>query len=146
MEIYLDTCSLQRPLDDRSQPKINMEAEAILTILGIVEAGFATIVSSEAIEYEISRIPDQLRKNRCREILYLAKKKLLVSKRSKDFAKEFIVVGITPLDALHLALAVEGNIEYFCTSDEKFLRKIRSLNVKNIKTMSPLELVLEVTK
>jgi predicted nucleic acid-binding protein len=146
MEIYLDTCSLQRPLDDRSQPKINIEAEAILTILGIIESGFATLVTSEAIDFEVSRIPDQLRKNRCREILNLARKKLLVSKRSKDFAKEFIVVGITPLDALHLALAVDGNIEYFCTSDEKFLKKIRSLNIENIKTMSPIELVLEVSK
>jgi predicted nucleic acid-binding protein len=41
-------------------------------------------------------------------------------------AKEFIAVGIAPLDALHLALAVEGGIEYFCTSDEKFLKKLEA--------------------
>jgi hypothetical protein len=87
MQIYLDTCSLQRPLDDRSQPKINMEAEAILTILGMVEAGFATLVSSEAIEYEISHIPEQLRKNRSREILNLAKKKLLAPSVPKIWRK-----------------------------------------------------------
>ena len=33
MRIYLDTCSLQRPLDDRSQLRIRQEAEAILYVL-----------------------------------------------------------------------------------------------------------------
>ena len=61
MLIYLDTCCLQRPLDDRSQPMINIEAEAILTILGIIENNHITLVSSEALEYEISRIPDKNR-------------------------------------------------------------------------------------
>ncbi|HZU35939.1 MAG TPA: hypothetical protein VFA18_08525, partial [Gemmataceae bacterium] len=31
MRIYLDACSLQRPLDDRGQPRIHVEAEAVLT-------------------------------------------------------------------------------------------------------------------
>ncbi|MBI3410260.1 MAG: hypothetical protein HY040_18120 [Planctomycetes bacterium] len=39
MRIYLDACSLQRPFDDRSQPRINVEAEAVLTILRLVESG-----------------------------------------------------------------------------------------------------------
>jgi hypothetical protein len=34
MRVYLDACCLQRPLDDRSQPRVNVEAEAVLTILG----------------------------------------------------------------------------------------------------------------
>jgi predicted nucleic acid-binding protein len=129
-----------------SQPKINMEAEAILTILGMIEAGFAILVSSEALDFEVSRIPDSFRKNRSQEILNLAKKKLLISGRSKDIAQEFIAIGIKPLDALHLALAVENNIEFFCTSDDKFLKKIRNNSNVNIKVISPLELVLEVTK
>jgi len=38
MLIYLDTCSIQRPLDDRSQPRINLEAEAIVTVLNFIES------------------------------------------------------------------------------------------------------------
>jgi len=64
MLIYLDTCCLQRPLDDRSQPRINIEAEAILTILGIIENNRITLVSSEVLEYEISMIPDKNRENK----------------------------------------------------------------------------------
>ncbi len=56
MIIYLDTCCLQRPLDDRSQARINIEAEAVLTILGLVEKDYLTLVSSEILDNEISRI------------------------------------------------------------------------------------------
>ena len=56
MRIYLDACSLQRPLDDRSQPRINIEAEAVLTILALVESGDVEMLSSEAREFENGRI------------------------------------------------------------------------------------------
>lgn len=39
MKIYLDTCSLQRPLDSRNQVRIIVEAEAILGILSLFESG-----------------------------------------------------------------------------------------------------------
>ena len=37
MKIYLDTFSLQRPLDDRRQLRISLEAEAILSIIKLIE-------------------------------------------------------------------------------------------------------------
>jgi len=49
MRVYLDACSLQRPLDDRSQPRINIEAEAVLTILRLVESGDLELLSSDAL-------------------------------------------------------------------------------------------------
>jgi len=38
MKIYLDCCSLQRPFDDKSQPRIAVEAEAVLVILALCES------------------------------------------------------------------------------------------------------------
>ncbi len=61
-------------LDDRSQPRINIEAEAILTILGIIEKNPIELLSSEALDYEISRIPDKNRKDKVREVLKKLKK------------------------------------------------------------------------
>ncbi|MCX7113610.1 MAG: hypothetical protein NTX45_26680 [Proteobacteria bacterium] len=55
--IYLDTCSIQRPLDDKSQPRIYLEAEAILAILQLVEAKELELLSSDVLGYEISKIP-----------------------------------------------------------------------------------------
>ena len=39
MKIYLDTCSLHRPLDSKTQIRIMLEAEAILGIIGLCETG-----------------------------------------------------------------------------------------------------------
>lgn len=37
MILDLDTRSLQRPLDDRSQVRIRLEAEAVLSVIDLVE-------------------------------------------------------------------------------------------------------------
>lgn len=47
MRVYLDTCSLQRPLDDKSQLRIRLEAEAVLSVLDLVEASLASAEAGE---------------------------------------------------------------------------------------------------
>lgn len=58
MKIYLDTCSLQRPLDSRNQVRIIVEAEAILGILSLFESGRIDLVSSEILLFEIVPKPE----------------------------------------------------------------------------------------
>lgn len=145
MQIYFDTCSLQRPLDDRTQPRINMEAEAVLTILGLIEGGHAELVSSEALEYEIERIPDAYRRNQVKEILGFATKRVLTDNEVEAEARQFLKMGIKPMDALHLASANQAEVNYFCTSDDRFLKKAGSIERLKIKIVSPLKLVMEVT-
>ena len=70
--IYLDACVLQRPMDDRSQPRINVEAEAVLTILRMVAAGELELLSSEVLHFEIDQIPSADRQARAHEMLKLA--------------------------------------------------------------------------
>jgi hypothetical protein len=50
MRIYLDSCSLQRPLDDQTQPRIRVETEAVLVILAAAQAGDIIMVNSEALK------------------------------------------------------------------------------------------------
>ena len=69
MLLYLDMCTLQRPLDDRTQIRIALEAEAILNVLAVCEAGQALLLSSDALEYETARNPNPLRKAHAEEIL-----------------------------------------------------------------------------
>ena len=38
MKIYLDTCSLQRPLDNKTQLRIKLESEAVLGLPALCEA------------------------------------------------------------------------------------------------------------
>jgi len=62
MKIYLDNCSLQRPLDNKTQIRIAMEAEAILGVLEMVENGELELVSSDVLIYEINKTPRKERK------------------------------------------------------------------------------------
>jgi len=61
MKVYLDSCSLQRPLDDKSQLRIRLEAEAVLSVLDLVKAGRIQLVSSDTLDFEIGRNPNPTR-------------------------------------------------------------------------------------
>ncbi|MGH8057250.1 MAG: PIN domain-containing protein [Candidatus Entotheonellia bacterium] len=54
--------------------------------------------------------------------------------------------GIKPLDALHLASALEAQADSFCTCDDRFLTRAKALATLPTKVVSPLELIEEVTR
>ena len=144
MRIYLDACSLQRPLDDRAQPRINVEAEAVLTILRLVESGDLEMLSSEVLQFEIARIPDVQRQLQASEMLKLASQVLELIDEMEAQAETFIKAGIKPMDALHLASASWTKADYFCTCDDKLLKKSKKLKTLATKVVSPLQLIAEV--
>ncbi len=69
---------------------------------------------------------------------------MLVNKTIEKRAKQFELAGIKPLDALHLASAEVAKADYFCTCDDKFMRKAKRLGNLNTKVVSPTELVMEL--
>ncbi|MBI5558668.1 MAG: PIN domain-containing protein [Deltaproteobacteria bacterium] len=144
MRIYLDCCSLQRPFDDKSKPRIAVEAEAVLVVLSLCESEELTLVASDALYFEIGRIPDQGRKEEALAILKIVKETVELSPEIEALARRLEASGIKPLDALHLASASIAKVDYFCTCDDKFYKK--SINFKGLysKVVSPAELVMEV--
>ena len=59
---------------------------------------------------------------------------------------KIIAIGVKPFDALHAAVAIENNVRFFCTCDDKLLKKLKSLDFgDNTKFVSSLELIVEVT-
>jgi len=144
MKIYLDNCALQRPLDDKSQTRIRLEAEAILSILEQCKAGSIDLISSETLEFEIEQNPLDTRRNYGESALESAQFHVVVNDAIERQANEFVNLGIKPLDALHLASAEEAKADYFCTCDGRFLRRAKT--VGDLKTMivTPLELIEEL--
>jgi len=141
MKIYLDTCSIQRPLDSKTQIRIILEAEAILGIIGLCEAGQIELVSSEALMFEIRRNPHPIRRDFGLEILMKATSFVILNEQIEKRAKEFGKIGIKALDALHLASAEEAEVDYFCTCDDKFLNKAKRVGDLRTKVVSPVELI-----
>jgi hypothetical protein len=57
VKIYFDNCSLHRPLDDKSQLRVALEAEAVIGALAACDAGKEVLVSSEVLLLENERHP-----------------------------------------------------------------------------------------
>ncbi len=144
MRLYLDCCSLQRPFDDKSQPRIAVEAEAVLNILALCASGLFVLVSSDALLLEIGRIPDHSRKTDALNVLNIAKETVELTPEIETLARRFGTSGLKTLDALHLAFASTSEVDYFCTCDDKFLKKAKRFSNLRTKVVSPTELVMEL--
>ncbi len=97
MKIYLDNCTLQRPLDDKSQMRIRLEAEAILSVLELCKAGEMDLLSSEALELEIEKNPLATRRNYAESALESANAHIMLDEGIELRAHEFLKLGINRL-------------------------------------------------
>jgi predicted nucleic acid-binding protein len=144
MKVYLDNCSLQRPLDDKSQVRIALEAEAILAVIALSQQGGVELVHSDALLFEISRIPHPQRKTFAIEVLKNAPMHIAFSQEVIGRAHVLEQSGIKPLDALHVASAEAAEVHYFCTCDDRLWKRLRSLTTILVPVVTPLELIQEV--
>ena len=144
MIIYLDTCSLQRPLDDRTQVRIRLEAEAVLSVIDLVEAGTVDLLSSDALTYETEKNPHPTRKDFVWEVVSSAYGHVEFTEKVEKRAGELNQVGIDTLDSMHLASAEEGDADFFCTCDDSFLTKAKREVSGGTQVVSPLDLVEEI--
>ncbi len=117
-----------------------------MAILASVQAGDLSLLSSEALEFEVSRIPDEVRRIEVMAVLGLASERLEINDEAEILAGLLESRGVPSMDAVHLALASIAKADYFCTRDDKLLRKSQGLSNLTCKVMPVLGLVLEVTK
>ncbi len=110
------------------------------------ETGSLTLVSSEILLAEINDISDLERKETTLGVLSIARETIVFDRKIAERAKEFEEFGIKPIDALHLASAEEGEAEYFCTCDNKLLKRARTKKDLKTKAISPIELFKEIIK
>jgi len=139
----MDNCCLNRPFDDQSNLRVHLEAEAIKTIISLLERQEWFLVSSQVLEFEISKNGDESRKKELNSMNALAHTVIQINATIAKRANEFEKQGLQAFDALHLACA-EGNADIFLTVDDKFLNKAKNIQGVNIKISSPLIYLSEV--
>jgi predicted nucleic acid-binding protein len=145
MRIYLDTCSLQRPLDSKTQIRIVLEADAVLGILALSEAKIVELVSSDALLFEVSRTPNVTRQEYAYEMLSRAKTFIALDAQVEQRARELNAMSIKPLDALHLASAEAADAS-FCTCDDRLLKKTQEIEGLRTRVLSPLDVIEEIER
>ena len=144
MKIYLDVCCFNRPFDDLSQDKIRLEAEAVLTILRHCQSEKWELVGSKIIDFEVSKTPDDERKQKVLLLTSIIKFKVSVDETVKKRALELQNKGIDLFDALHIAFAEKGNVEVMLTTDIKLVRKVLRENTIKLKVVNPLTWLMEM--
>ena len=117
-----------------------------MAILASIQAGELSMLNSEALEYEVSCIPDDVRRNEVMAVLALANERLEISDEAETLAELLERHGLRPMDAVHLALASTAKADFFGTCDDKLLRNSQALSNLTCKVVSVLALVSEVTK
>ncbi len=138
--IYLDTCAIQRPLGGREQARVRAETDAATTILAAISANAVALVTSAVLRVETEQGTDPARRQFARRVLALATHDVASSDALVRKAQALEALGVRPMDALHLASAIASGADFFCTTDDRFLRKARIANTEPTRVVTPLEL------
>jgi predicted nucleic acid-binding protein len=141
LSLYLDCCALQRPFDDRSQLRVATEAEAVLKLIELFEAGELRLFSSGVLLFEVRRIQTAERQDYCLELLGRCSDFIEFTDAIGERANNYSTQGIKSMDALHLASAVAGKARYFCSCDDRFLRRAKTVETGLTQVVSVLDLV-----
>ena len=147
MKIYLDVCCLNRPFDDQTQDRIHLESETILIILTRCQIGEWELISSEVVDFEISKTPNDERKLKVSILYSLSQYRISINSPIEKRAIELEKIGFKPYDALHIACAEKGNVDVLLTTDDELLQKaLQNINKLKIKVENPLKWLTEVIK
>lgn len=121
LKIYLDTCSVGRPLDDQDQDRIRRETETVETIIDYFFTGQLHWVASEVLTIEIANNPNLKKREATRDLLNSAHETVLVGPVERLRAVNLESLGFKPLDALHIACAESGEADVLLTTDDRML-------------------------
>jgi len=140
MKIYLDVCCLNRPFDDQAQDRIRLESEAVLIILNRFEKREWEWISSNVVDLEIDRSPDQERRTRVKLLARFAYHKDYYQENDFTRVKQLEEMGIKGYDAFHIACAERSGCDIFLTTDDRLLANA-DRNAENIhlQVLNPLD-------
>jgi predicted nucleic acid-binding protein len=145
MRIYFDLCALKRPFDDRSQPRVDREARAVLEILERhFIRGYDTFVWSSALTVENDADPNDEVRSVVGEYEALAEQNVTTSLEVVERIEELHRAGLAPLDAAHLALAEAASCDVLLTCDDRFQKRARRVDTL-IRVLNPVEYSAEVS-
>lgn len=139
MRLYLDNCCFNRPFDDQTQLKINLESQAKLAVQGMILNKEHSLVWSYMLEYENSQNPFEIRKDSIIKWKELADVCIEENENILITAENLLTIGLKPKDAIHIACAAEAKCDYFLTTDIGILKK----NIDIVKVVNPIDFIRE---
>jgi predicted nucleic acid-binding protein len=144
-KIYLDVCCLNRPFDDWTQPRIRLEAEAVIAILDRCQTGDWLMIVSTALASEIAQTPEAIRRQQVMDLLAAAKIEIQVTPEHIKRASALQGLGFKPFDALHITCAEAAKVDAFITTDDRLLRKAAThADRLDVQVQNPLTWIIKI--
>ena len=140
--VYLDLCCFNRPFDDQSQLIIRLQTEAKLAIQEDIQNGLRSLVWSAILDLENSANPDPQRREAISAWFTLAAIDIEATSVVEQTAESLTKIGLKAMDALHVASALEGQADFFLTTDRAVIRKLKSDH--RIRVMDPVDFIRDL--
>ncbi|MFH1774820.1 MAG: PIN domain-containing protein [Methanobacteriota archaeon] len=143
-KVYLDACVWGRPFDDQSDKKIAEETAAYFEIAWKIDSKEIEVVGSEVLFSELEDISDENLREKIKLLVTKATSNVV---RLDDEVKEIAIrleekCKCLGTDALHIATAVIGHVDFFITTDYELLKKKTCIKQKfNIDVINPVNFV-----
>ena len=138
--VYLDNCCFNRPYDDQSHLKIELETKAKIRIQEMIIDGQLELVISYILEYENDNNPFLERSVAIEDFFKYANIDIDESHEVLSIAEQTKNAGLKTKDALHVACAIVAKCDYLITTDTRFLKYSDS----RITVLNPMEFLLKM--
>jgi predicted nucleic acid-binding protein len=141
MRLYLDLCCFNRPFDDQSQLLVRLQTEAKLAVQNSIRGGTHTLIWSAVLDLENADNPDMERTAAIGQWKSLAEVDIATTSVVEQLASTLSGNGLKPMDALHIASAIEAGAGCFLTTDKQILRKMKDNAL--IQVLDPVDFIRE---
>ena len=139
MKVYLDNSMFNRPFDSQTSLRVRIETESKLYVQEKIKSGGLMLIWSYILDFENSQNPFVERKQAIAKWQNLASIDIEETASLLVNAQFFVASGIKAKDALHVACAMEGQADYFLSTDDKLLKRLATLN--RIVAMNPVDFI-----
>lgn len=145
MKIYMDVCCLCRPFDDQTMRRTCLEVTAVQEIIRRCASQEFTLITSEAITEELSKIPDIRKRLRVEKIVSGAKEQILIDEDIIARMHEIIAIGGDAMDSLHIACAERAGA-ILLTTDDGLITFFKSSQNIQVRIENPVTWLKEENK
>lgn len=139
MLIYLDNCCFNRPYDDQSHYRVNLETQAKLYVQEQILDKKHSLVWSYILQFENDQNPHVAHKYEILKWKKLAQVLVPPTDEIVVDAKNYQALGLKAKDALHCACAIHAKADVFLTTDKQLISKARE--IKGLKVINPLHFI-----
>ena len=125
--VYLDTCCIQRLMDDQDQERVRNETRGVQMILTAFDRGLIRVLTSKEVYREIGE-DGKLERRLISLLLLSSLEKVHVDPETHgQLVKRIAGIGLAAGDSAHLAYAYLGGATAFLICDDGIIKKAGAL-------------------